>query len=135
MGGDGREIAFGSTWNEALGLRGARESNCQVGVFGEAAMSSSSSGQQVQLPCAKIKQQYQHLLIMNVDLKSKEANRKIGHNSMQDAVVPHRGFCVIKPHDLKGSFSAVPAGQREKLWREFHLGPSEMVVSQIREGN
>jgi hypothetical protein len=54
---------------------------------------------------------------------------------MQDAVVPHRGFCVIKPHHLKGSFSAAPAGEREKLWREFHLDPSEMVGSQIREGN
>ncbi len=35
MGGDGREIAIGSTWNEALGLRGARESNCQVGFLGK----------------------------------------------------------------------------------------------------
>jgi hypothetical protein len=37
-------------------------------------------------------------------------------HSTQDAV-PYRGFYVIKLHDLKGNFSAVPAGQREKLWR------------------
>jgi hypothetical protein len=43
---------------------------------------------------------------------------------MQDAV-PHRGFYVIKIHDLKGSVSAVPGGQREKLWREFFSDPSQ----------
>jgi hypothetical protein len=43
---------------------------------------------------------------------------------MQDAA-PHRGFYVIEPHDLKGSFSAAPAGQREKLWQKFFLDPSQ----------
>jgi hypothetical protein len=43
---------------------------------------------------------------------------------MQDAV-PHLSFYVIKLHDLKGSCSAVPAGQREKLWRKFFLDPSQ----------
>jgi hypothetical protein len=43
---------------------------------------------------------------------------------MQDAV-PHLGFYVIKLHDLKGSCSTVPAGQREKLWRKFFLDPSQ----------
>jgi hypothetical protein len=43
---------------------------------------------------------------------------------MQDAA-PHHGFYVIKLHDLKGSFSAVPAGQREKLWQKFFLDPSQ----------
>jgi hypothetical protein len=42
--------------------------------------------------------------------------------SMQDAI-PHRGFYVIKVHDLIGSFSTVPRGQREKLWCEFFLDP------------
>ncbi len=42
--------------------------------------------------------------------------------SMQDAI-PHRGFYVIKVHYLIGSFSAVPRGQREKLWCEFFLDP------------
>ncbi len=41
---------------------------------------------------------------------------------MQDAI-PHRGFYVIKVHDLIGSLSAVPRGQREKLWCEFFLDP------------
>jgi len=45
-------------------------------------------------------------------------------HSMQDAA-PHRAFYVIKLHDLKGSFSAVPAGQREKLWQKFFLDPSQ----------
>ncbi len=40
--------------------------------------------------------------------------------SIQDAIT-HRGFYVIKVHDLIGSFSAVPGGEREKLWREFFL--------------
>jgi hypothetical protein len=53
---------------------------------------------------------------------------------MQDAV-PHPGFYVIKLDDLKGGFSAVPAGNREKLWWEFFLDPSQYVVgSKIREG-
>jgi hypothetical protein len=43
---------------------------------------------------------------------------------MQDAA-PHRGFYAIEPHDLKGSFSAVSAGQREKLWQKFFLDPSQ----------
>jgi hypothetical protein len=43
---------------------------------------------------------------------------------MQDAV-PHLGFYVIKLHDLKESCSAVPAGQREILWRKFFLDPSQ----------
>jgi len=38
--------------------------------------------------------------------------------SIQDAIT-HRGFYVTKVHDLIGSFSAVPGGEREKLWREF----------------
>jgi hypothetical protein len=43
---------------------------------------------------------------------------------MQDAA-PHRGFYAIEPHDLKGSFSAASAGQREKLWQKFFLDPSQ----------
>jgi pentatricopeptide repeat protein len=31
---------------------------------------------------------------------------------------------VIKVHDWEGSFSAVPGGQTEKLWREFFVDPS-----------
>jgi hypothetical protein len=38
---------------------------------------------------------------------------------------PQGGFCVIKLYHLKGSFSAVPVGQREKRWREFFLDPSQ----------
>ncbi len=43
---------------------------------------------------------------------------------MRDAVRPHRDFSVIKVHDWEGSFSAVPGGQTEKLWREFFVDPS-----------
>ncbi len=55
--------------------------------------------------------------------KPSEANRKIGHLLCRDAE-PRDGFHVIKPYDLKGSFSAVPIGPREKRWREFFLDPS-----------
>jgi hypothetical protein len=44
--------------------------------------------------------------------------------SMQDAI-PHCCFYVIKVHDLKASFPAVPGGQKEKLWREFFTDPSQ----------
>jgi hypothetical protein len=44
---------------------------------------------------------------------------------MLDAVPPPLGFYVIKQHDLTGSCSAVPARQREKLWREFFLDPTQ----------
>ncbi len=43
---------------------------------------------------------------------------------MQDAI-PHPDFYVIRLHDLKGSYFATPSGQREKLWREFLLDPSQ----------
>jgi len=43
---------------------------------------------------------------------------------MRDAVRPHRDFSVIKVHDWEGSFSAVPGGHTEKLWREFFVDPS-----------
>ncbi len=33
------------------------------------------------------------------------------------------GFYVIKVHDLKRSFFAIPGGQREKLWQELILDP------------
>ncbi len=49
-------------------------------------------------------------------MSSKE-NQKIGHNLCKS------GFYVIKVHELIGSFSEVPGGQREKLWREFLLDP------------
>jgi hypothetical protein len=48
---------------------------------------------------------------------SSKANQKIGHNLYKS------GFYVIKVHELIGSFSAVPGGQREKLWQEFLLDP------------
>jgi hypothetical protein len=38
---------------------------------------------------------------------------------------PHGGSNVIKLHDLKGSFSAAPVGEREKPWQEFFLDPSQ----------
>jgi hypothetical protein len=41
---------------------------------------------------------------------------------MQDAI-HGRGFYAIKVHDLNASFSAIPGGRREKLWREFFLDP------------
>jgi hypothetical protein len=50
-----------------------------------------------------------------------QANRKIGTQSMRGAI-PHRGFYVIKVHNLV-KFSAVPGGEREKLWWEFFLDP------------
>jgi hypothetical protein len=43
---------------------------------------------------------------------------------MQDEV-PHHDFYVIKLHELKGSYKAVPTGQREKLWREFFPDPAQ----------
>jgi hypothetical protein len=43
--------------------------------------------------------------------------------SVQDAE-PQCGFYVIKLHDLNTCFSAVPVGQRKKLWHEFFLDPS-----------
>ncbi len=43
---------------------------------------------------------------------------------MQDAI-PHHGCYVIKVHDLKGSSFAVPGGQREKLWQDFFMDPSQ----------
>jgi hypothetical protein len=43
---------------------------------------------------------------------------------MQDAI-PGRGFYAIKVHDFNAIFSAVLGGQREKLWREFFLDPSQ----------
>ncbi len=52
---------------------------------------------------------------------SSQANRKIGTQSMQGAI-PHRGFSVIKVHNLV-EFSAVPVGEREKLQQEFFLDP------------
>jgi len=52
---------------------------------------------------------------------SSQANRKIGTQSMQGAI-PHRGFYVMKVHNLV-EFSAVPGGEREKLWQEFCLDP------------
>jgi hypothetical protein len=39
---------------------------------------------------------------------------------MQDAI-PHCGFYVMKVHDLIGSFSVAPGGEREKLWQKFFL--------------
>ncbi len=48
---------------------------------------------------------------------SSKANQKIGHNLFNG------GLYVIKVHELIGSFSAVPGGQREKLWQEFLLDP------------
>jgi hypothetical protein len=39
--------------------------------------------------------------------------------------IPRSGFCLIKVHNLIGSFSAVPGVQREKLWWEFFLDPSQ----------
>jgi hypothetical protein len=39
---------------------------------------------------------------------------------MQDAI-PHCGFYVMKVHDLIGSFSVVPGGEREKLWQKLFL--------------
>ncbi len=47
--------------------------------------------------------------------------------SMQDAI-PHCCLYVIKVHDLKENFPAVPGSQREKLWQEFFT----TVGSQIR---
>jgi hypothetical protein len=44
--------------------------------------------------------------------------------SLQDAI-PHHGCFVIKVHYLKGSSFAVPGGQREKLWQEFFMDPSQ----------
>ncbi len=60
----------------------------------------------------------------NVDLISPEKS-KVWRRSMLDAVPPPLGFYVIKQHDLIGSCSAVPARQREKLWREFFLDPTQ----------
>jgi len=51
-----------------------------------------------------------------VELISSEANRNCTR-CMRDAVRPHRDFYVMKVHDLEGSFSAVPGGHTEKLWR------------------
>jgi hypothetical protein len=60
----------------------------------------------------------------NVDLIFFRRKPKDWTHSMQDEV-PHHEFYVINLHDLKGSFNAVPTGQREKLWREFFLDPAQ----------
>jgi hypothetical protein len=43
---------------------------------------------------------------------------------MQHAI-PGCGFYAINVHDLNMSFSLVLGGQREKLWWEFFLDPSQ----------
>jgi hypothetical protein len=54
------------------------------------------------------------------DLKKVGIKSKNWTASVQDAE-PHGGFYEIKLYDLKGIFSAVPVGQREKQWQEFFL--------------
>jgi hypothetical protein len=44
--------------------------------------------------------------------------------SVQDTE-PQCGFYVIKQYDLKACFSAVPVGQRKKLWHESFFYPSQ----------
>jgi hypothetical protein len=46
--------------------------------------------------------------------------------------IPHRGFYVINLHDLKGSFSVVPADERKKLWRDFWIPHIGGIKDQIR---
>jgi hypothetical protein len=54
---------------------------------------------------------------------------------MQDTE-PHGGSYVIKLCGLKGSFSAVPVGEREKPWQEFFLiVPNGGVTDQRRKLN
>jgi len=50
---------------------------------------------------------------------------------MQDAV-PHRGFYVIKLHDLKGSFAAVPAGRRNCGGSSFWILHNGGITDQRR---
>ncbi len=63
-------------------------------------------------------------LAKNFDLISSEPNRKIGH------ILWKTQYLIVasmwsKYMILKGNVSAVPGGQREKLWREFFSDPSQ----------
>jgi hypothetical protein len=59
-----------------------------------------------------------------VDLISLKYILRDWTHPMQHAI-PHQGFYVIKLHDLKQSFTTNLVGQRQKLWKEFFLDPSQ----------
>jgi hypothetical protein len=63
-------------------------------------------------------------LLKNVDPDVFGSKSKDWTHSIQNTL-PHRGYYVIKLHHSKGNFYTLAAGQREKLWREFFLDPSQ----------